>query len=263
MRALVILHDHLTDPGEMGTRLIERGYDLTLVTVVPEDRHHTPDVDFTYPDAAGWDLVVSFGAPWSVYDRGRVGAWIDGEIALLRDAHRLGVPVLGVCFGAQVLTTALGGSVRPAGSPEIGWTEIESDLPALVAPGAWFQWHYDRCVLPDGVTEVARNAVCPQAFRAGRSLGVQFHPEITTSVVRGWLDGGGAAQCRDLGLDPADLLADMERKEPWARERARALVDAFLDATAVPANGPEAPEASETEERPQEDGRTERETVSG
>ncbi|MEW2353387.1 hypothetical protein [Spirillospora sp. NPDC029432] len=52
MRALVIQHDHETEPGHVGARLTERGYDLAAVTVVPESRYHAPDVRFDFPDAA-------------------------------------------------------------------------------------------------------------------------------------------------------------------------------------------------------------------
>ncbi|TPQ23509.1 type 1 glutamine amidotransferase [Streptomyces sporangiiformans] len=232
MRALIVRHEHVTEPGLVGDRLAEHGYRLTTVTVVPEPRHHAPDVPFDFPDAADWDLIVSLGAPWSVYDHAAVGSWIDGELALLRKAHHLGVPVLGVCFGAQALTTALGGSVEAAPRPEIGWTEIETDLPALVPPGPWFQWHYDRCVLPPGAVELARNAVCTQAFRVGRSLGVQFHPEITTAMVRGWLGLGGAEQCVRHGVDPHALLAHSRAMEADARANTRLLVDGFLEQVA-------------------------------
>ena len=235
MRALVVQHDHVTEPGLVGARLVERGYDLTVVTVVPEDRHHSPDVTFDFPDADDWDLIVALGAPWSVYAESAVGSWIGGELALLRKAHHLGVPVLGVCFGAQALTTALGGSVEASPRPEIGWVEVDTDDPTLVGPGPWFQWHYDRCVLPPDSVEVARNAVCPQAFRAGRGLGVQFHPEITTGMLRGWLESGGAQQCERLGLDPADLLARTRSMEPAARVNAHRLVDGFLDRVATSA----------------------------
>ncbi|WP_460061658.1 type 1 glutamine amidotransferase [Streptomyces sp. YKOK-I1] len=160
MRALVIQHDHVTEPGLVGARLRERGYGLTAVTIVPEDRHHAPDVAFDFPDPADWDVIVALGAPWSVYDRTAVGRWIDGELALLRKAHHLGIPVLGVCFGAQALTTALGGAVEEAPRPEIGWVEVDTDEPALIGPGPWFQWHYDRCVLPPDAEELARTAVC-------------------------------------------------------------------------------------------------------
>lgn len=228
MRALVLRHDHVTEPGLVGARLREHGYDLSLITVVPEHRHHAPNVMFDFPDADGWDLIVSLGAPWSVYDETAVGSWIGGELALLREAHHLGVPVLGVCFGAQALTTALGGSVQASPRPEIGWVEVDTDDPSLVGPGPWFQWHYDRCVLPPGAREVARNAVCSQAFRAGRSLGVQFHPEITTAMVRGWIGAGGAEQCVRHGVAPGELLAASRAMESAARRNARRLVDGFL-----------------------------------
>ena len=229
MRAFVVQHDHVTDPGEVGARLDERGYDLTTVTVVPESRHSAPDVTFDFPDADEWDLIVSLGAPWSLYDDVSVGSWIGGELSML---HHLGTPVLGVCFGAQALTCALGGSVKAARRPEIGWTEIETDVPELVPPGPWFQWHFDRCFLAPGTVELARNSVCPQAFRAGRSLGVQFHPEISYDVLRGWLDHGGAEQCARHGLDAGELLSQTREMEQQGRERARRLVDGFLDRVA-------------------------------
>ncbi|MFI1565421.1 type 1 glutamine amidotransferase [Streptomyces sp. NPDC020490] len=232
MRALVVQHDHVTEPGLIGARLVERGYDLTAVTVVPEEHHHAPDVTFDFPDADGWDLIVSLGAPWSVYDETAVGPWIEGELALLRKAHHLGVPVLGVCFGAQALATALGGSVAAASRPEIGWVEVDTDEPSLIGPGPWFQWHFDRCLLPPGAEEVARNSVCPQAFRLGRSLGVQFHPETTTGVVRRYLELGGAEQCLRHGVDPGELLDRTRDLEPVARANARRLVDEFLDRAA-------------------------------
>ncbi|MEU1200328.1 type 1 glutamine amidotransferase [Streptomyces sp. NPDC005813] len=237
MRALVIQHDHVTDPGPVGARLVERGYELTVVTVVPEHRHHTPQVSFDFPAADDWDLIVSLGAPWSVYDETAVGPWIGGELALLRKAHHLGVPVLGVCFGAQALTTALGGSVETSPRAEIGWVEVGTDDPSLIGPGPWFQWHYDRCLPPPGAKELARNAVCTQAFRLGRSLGVQFHPEITATTVRRYLDNGGTEQCLQHGVDPGDLLARTEELERTSRANARHLVDAFLDRVAGAAAG--------------------------
>ncbi|NBM16948.1 glutamine amidotransferase-related protein [Streptomyces sp. GC420] len=238
MRALVIRHEHVTRPGEVGARLAEHGYDLTVLTVVPEDRHHTPDVSFDFPDAGDWDLITVFGAPWSVYDDTAVGGWIGGELALLRKAHHLGVPVLGVCFGAQALSAALGGGVEPAPRPEIGWYGVDTDDPGLITPGPWFQWHHDRCVLPPGAVEVARGAVGPQAFRVGRSLGVQFHPEASPALVRGFLANGGEADCLRNGVDPRGLLARTRDLEQAARSAARHLVDGFLDRVAGTRPGP-------------------------
>jgi hypothetical protein len=74
VRALVVRHHHATEPGLVRDRLVQRGCDLTLLTVVPQERHHTPNVRFDFPDADGWDLVVSLGAPWSVHDKATVGS---------------------------------------------------------------------------------------------------------------------------------------------------------------------------------------------
>jgi GMP synthase-like glutamine amidotransferase len=136
--------------------------------------------------------------------------------------------VFGICFGAQALARALGGSVVRAAHPEIGWTSIDSDVPELIEAGPWFQWHSDRFTLPPGAVELARNAVAVQAYRVGRSLGVQFHPEVTRAGIARWVGNGGDAQARALGIDPADLLAEADRQADAARQRAAALVAAYL-----------------------------------
>src|SRR5262245_14674834 len=178
MRALLIQHDHVSPAGPVGERLGDRGFEVTELTVVPSDRHLTPGVRCAFPDPSEWDLIVPMGAPWSVDDPA-VASWVEPELRMLAAAHDAGVPVLGVCFGGQALAVALGGGVERAPRPEFGWVDVETDDAAIVGPGPWFQFHFDRWVLPPGAVEVARSAVCSQAFVLGRSMGVQFHPEIT------------------------------------------------------------------------------------
>jgi GMP synthase-like glutamine amidotransferase len=80
--------------------------------------------------------------------------------------------------------------------------------------------------------EVARNPRASQAYVIGRSLAVQFHPEVTPACLEGWLDEGGVAEAEKDGIDPAELMAGTVREEPAAVARAHALVDSFLDRVA-------------------------------
>ena len=84
-------------------------------------------------------MIIPMGAPWSVYDQEAIGTWVPTELAMLREAHDQQVPVLGICFGGQLLAAAHGGSVSRSPAPEIGWVEVKSDNDGLVPSGFWFQ----------------------------------------------------------------------------------------------------------------------------
>src|SRR5215469_2740065 len=179
MRALFIKHDHNSPSALVGEAFAGLGYDITELTVVPADRFHSPGVTASFPDPAGYDAVVAFGAVWSVYDDAAIGTWIHHEIAFTRAAISEGVPVLGICFGGQLLAAAIGGRVERAPAPELGWTVIETRAPGLIDAGPWLEWHYDRFIVPDDVPVIATTSLSNQAFAVGRSLGLQFHPEVT------------------------------------------------------------------------------------
>lgn len=229
MRALCILHDAFSSTGLIGEALRARGWHVDETLIVPAERYHTPSVDFSFPDHRDYDLLVPMGAPWSAYDDASVGRWLTPELSWLSDAVASGGAVFGICFGAQALARALGGSVALSAHPEIGWTAVESDDPGLIAPGPWFQWHFDTFTAPPGATVLARNRAAVQAYRIGRSLGVQFHPEVTGFDIKMWLGNDGDAQARALGIDPAGLLAEAARQEQAARSRAYDLTDAYLE----------------------------------
>lgn len=235
MRALVIQHDHVSPAGPVGDRLADRLVDIVLHQVVPEERFHQPDVVPDFPDVTEFDLVVPMGAPWSAYDQARVGSWVRPELELLVEADRVGIPVLGICFGGQLLAMAHGGSVAPSPAPEIGWVTVETDDPSFVPAGPWFQWHSDRWTLPAGAREIARNAAASQAYVLRRNLAVQFHPELTSGMLKGWLDNGGVHEARARGVDPDELYARTVAEDSAAHARAGALVDAFVDRIARPA----------------------------
>jgi GMP synthase-like glutamine amidotransferase len=160
---------------------------------------------------------VALGSERSVH--ASPDGWIAREVAFLREAHEAGVPVLGICFGAQALAAALGGAVARAPRREIGWVDIEGAAPVA---GRWFTWHEDAFSAPPGARVLATNPLGTQAFALGRSVGVQFHPEVDGAIVDDWLRTG-----RDAVPDPAPLRRETAARIDDARERAFALFDAF------------------------------------
>ena len=157
----------------------------------------------------GSSAMVSSREPWSE----RAGTW-------LADAVRAGTPVLGICYGHQLLAHALGGRVgrNPRGR-EIGTIELrlapdarrDALLGALPARTRAHTTHVESVLeLPPGARWLAESDADPnQAFAVGaRAWGVQFHPEFDADVMRGYLDGRRDA-LRAEGLDPDRLLADV------------------------------------------------------
>ena len=233
MRVLFIQQDHVSPVGHVGAAFRTRGYTVETMLVVPEERFARPDVTATFPDPRDYDAIVPMGAPWSVYDEVAIGSWIVDELAFLRSAHGFGVPVFGICFGGQALASALGGGVEAAAAPELGWTKIETDDAELVEGGPWFQFHHDRWQLPPGAVEVARTPLASQAFVQGRSMGVQFHPELTVATLQGWNDAGGRDHLEAFGVDVDALMAQTRAEDPAAALRAQRLVDGFLERCAA------------------------------
>jgi GMP synthase-like glutamine amidotransferase len=175
-----------------------------------------------WPDPAGLVAVAALGSDCSVSRS--PDPWIAAELRFLRAAHAGGVPVLGICFGAQALAAALGARVGRAPAPEIGWIELETAEAPLRGP--WFSWHEDAFELPSGARVLARSPAGVHAFAVDGSVGVQFHPEVTPAIVGDWIDGdrGDLVAAR---IDADALRAQTARLAGEARARAFALFDAI------------------------------------
>lgn len=223
MRALVLEHQRDAPPALLGEWLDSRGHEYE---VLPLDLGAAAD-------PASYDAVISLGSDASAYDEA-VG-WLGAELRLLRQAADAGVPVLGICFGAQALARALGGDVGPARRPEVGWMRVRSADPALVPAGPWLQWHQDAFTPPPGARVLAHSEVCPQAFRTGPHLGVQFHPEVDAAVVREWVERYPASVL-EAGTTPAEVLEATRREAARGREAAFALFDAWAGGLAQAAS---------------------------
>jgi GMP synthase-like glutamine amidotransferase len=222
VRALLVANRLDSDPGFIGDRLRARGYAFT------ECHREQPD---DWPGLAGVDLVLSLGSEWSVYWE-HVQDSVDAEAGLVRTAHEAGVPILGICFGGQIVSHTLGGSVERAPEWEVGWYDVDSPWPALAGTGPWFQWHYDRFSPPAGVDVIATSPLANQAYVIGRTLALQFHPEVTESIVGRWIGGGGAEELAKLGLNGDEMLDRTRREVGRSRRDAAALVDWFCETVA-------------------------------
>ncbi len=179
------------------------------------------------PGPDGFAFVASLGSAKS--PRERHDPLVAHELDYIEACVDRDVPVLGLCFGGQALSVALGGSVEVLDEPELGWHTIETDAPELVAAGPWLQWHFEAFTTPPGAEELARSPACAQAFRLGPHLAVQFHPESTAEIVSEWarhdaprLDGALDEHLRRLAETGRRSGADAERA-------AMRLFDGFWD----------------------------------
>jgi GMP synthase-like glutamine amidotransferase len=165
--------------------------------------HHVVRVDLGEPlprPEAIAGLVV-LGGPMGVHDVA-VHPWLEPERALLAAAVERGLPVLGVCLGAQQLAAALGAEVTTGMHPEVGPGQVEltaagrrdpvfgpeyGGLAETALP--CFHWHHDTFSLPDGAVHLAANRAFPhQAFRwGGHAYGLQFHVEVDEELARSWV----------------------------------------------------------------------------
>jgi GMP synthase-like glutamine amidotransferase len=235
-RVAFLEHSDADRPGLLGAAAAALG--LSVLTV----RADRADVPLPVP--ADFDYLVVLGSSASVYDAAL--AWIARERALVEASVAGGVPVLGVCFGGQLLSEVLGGRVAPASRREIGWSALETDDAALVAPGPWLLWHSDAFSVPPAGIEIARTEVCPQAFSSGPHVGLQFHPEVTPGLVDRW-----TTDAETSGELTAAMAATLRREArahaPGAPARARTLFDAFVSrgAGTVPASPAREPRSAD------------------
>ena len=216
LRALIIQHEEPTPPGLVTEWLDAHGASVERFRI---------DIDDREIDPSGYDLIVSLGAECAAFDDSQ--PFVPREARLMRRAVDADVPVLGLCFGGQMLARVLGGEVFRSTTSEIGWLPVRSAEPDLVPEGPWFQWHFDAFTLPPGATLIAESDVGPQAFVAGRSLGLQFHPEVTPEIMDDWVRVYRHELDAD-GVDPDGLLEETKRRASDSRVMSWQLLERYM-----------------------------------
>jgi GMP synthase (glutamine-hydrolysing) len=226
----VLLLQHQDDggPGNLVTWLDEQRIPWELVDVSAG----------SLPEVTPCRAIVVLGSEESAYDPGV--AWLPAEKAFVARAMAIGTPVLGLCFGGQLIAEVLGGQVAKAEVSEIGWVEVATlphaardgaatDAIDAAVAGTWFEWHYDHFQPPPGSTVLAASRSCLQAFRHGRHLALQFHPEVTTVQIEAWLDKVLRQDPPAMSADEARRMLDaVERLQPAALDAAFRLYAAFF-----------------------------------
>jgi GMP synthase-like glutamine amidotransferase len=145
------------------------------------------------PKAKDLKMLVSLGGPMSVND-GKEVEWMEPELKLIKNCLKEGVPVLGVCLGAQMVAAALGAKVYKADRPEIGYFQVLKEFRArgelasvLPSQMTVLHWHGETFDLPEGAEHIYRSEGCKhQAFivdgpGGAPAVGLQFHMECKTS----------------------------------------------------------------------------------
>ncbi|HEU0248350.1 MAG TPA: type 1 glutamine amidotransferase, partial [Gaiellaceae bacterium] len=189
MRVLSIDHGSSVRGGVFDEVAAAAGHELERWSV-PEGRTPEP--------ARSYDAVMVFGGSMHPDEHERF-AWLEREEEFLQEVLAEEVPVFAVCLGAQMLARAAGAKVGPSTAPEIGWLDVdltaagETDpvLGALPRQARVFQWHHYTFETPAGGEELARSAICTQAFRLAQpAWGTQFHPEVTLPMLTAWSSEG-------------------------------------------------------------------------
>ena len=218
MRALIVGNQEDADPGLVGSRLSDVGFAFQR-----NEREYPRE----WKTLAGVDLIVLLGSEWSVYWE-KNEKEVAAEVDLVHNAMKRGVPIFAICYGAQLISHALGGSVTRSQTPEVGWRDVSSTAYSEMLGGSWLQWHYDVFTVPQSLQAVAINDVGPQAMLGKRLFATQFHPEATLDIITRWSTGLGTTELAKLGID-AKHLCEMSGEQVANRASATAqLVDWFL-----------------------------------
>jgi len=229
----VLQHVVHEGPGSIGTVLGANGIGATVVRL---------DLDEPLPEAGRLGGLVVMGGPMGVHDVDE-HPWLAPERSLIRAAVDAGLPVLGVCLGAQQLAAALGADVTTGPVEEVGPGQVELTADGRRDPvlGPEYNglsgtslpcvhWHRDTFALPDGAVHLAATRAFPhQAFRFGpTAYGLQFHVEVDEGLAAAWrplLPG-------DVALGDADVA--------WVAGVGRRVLQRFVEVTRADGRGPAA-----------------------
>jgi len=232
-KLLVFQHVAYEILGTLNPQLKDAGFRIRYVNFGREP-HARPCLD-------GYQGVVVLGGPMNM-DEVDANPHLATEVAVVREAIGRDMPVLGICLGAQIIATALGGGVGRAPEKEIGWYPVsptdEGRRDRLVGAFAdteqIFQWHGDTFDIPKGAVHLASSPGCPnQAFRYGENVyGLQFHLEVDEALIERWLNvPHHRAEIASLGgrIEPETVRLETKENIERSKQLARRVFAAYIE----------------------------------
>lgn len=209
VKPIVIFRHAATEgPGYLGAFLDSQSIPWRLIKV-----DESESLPATIKDYSG---MVLMGGPMSVNDD---LPWIASEIALIREAYTLNIPLLGHCLGGQLMSKAFGAQVTQNSIKEIGWAEVAVTENADaknwfgdIAQFNSFHWHGETFSLPEGASHLLASTHCTnQAYSMGKHLAFQCHIEMTVDMVKTWCEIGAEellASASSVGVQQADNMQE-------------------------------------------------------
>ncbi|MCA8869792.1 MAG: type 1 glutamine amidotransferase [Rhodobacteraceae bacterium] len=196
------------DYGIMFTKLLD-GQDFDFQAYSVEDGELPASVH----DADGWLITGSRHGAYEDHP------WIKPLEEFLRKAYSESVPIVGICFGHQILAQALGGKVEKfKGGWSVGATEYDFEGRKLTLNA----WHQDQVVKrPEGATVIGSSAFCENAFLAygDKALTIQPHPEYQSDFIDGLIEYRGKGVVPDTMLKAARERLALPNSNAWMAAR--------------------------------------------
>jgi GMP synthase (glutamine-hydrolysing) len=242
-KILVIQHNDDDNLNDLAAPFLEAGLEIV--------QWHAEKTPAPAESLEGFSGLVSLGAFAGVEDEAAT-AWMPFERSLIESALAAEMPVLGLCFGSQLLASVAGAEVGKSGSPEVGWYEVEmapeaaeDPLMSVLGPQPEvIQYHYDTFkwptssgrMNPDATSTGGREVTIlgtangmNQAFRVGKNAwGTQFHIEMNLPTMLGWIASYPRA-FEKAGNVPAEQVELTRQNWRLHQQRSVALGRAFAE----------------------------------
>jgi GMP synthase (glutamine-hydrolysing) len=230
-KILVIQHNDDDNLNDLAQPFFEAGLEIV--------QWHAAKTAAPVYSLDGFSGLVSLGAFAGVEDEAET-PWMPFERKLIETALELEMPVLGLCFGSQLLASVAGAEVGKSGRPEVGWYQVQMSQDAAADPlmsvlgpePEVIQYHYDTFnwqTLPENLTILATANGMNQAFRVGKNAwGTQFHIEMNLPTMLGWIASYPRA-FEKAGNVPAEQVEATRQNWRLHQERSVALGRAFAE----------------------------------